>query len=216
MALHLLLPASYTYSTLWLPTDLDIYVPFQSENLIAHLLVGLGYHLHEPASVDVAGYAGTSIYSVHAFSKGHYKIDVIISVNAASITPVFQFHTTAVMNFVSADCIFCTYPALTMWVCSHVNPMLLYNSGLHCKAIAPLQKYMSHGFTFKPCVKSHRFRYACHNKTHTVTDGGCMWVDPETFPHVTVTQPEFFSHLGILDLHWMLGGMVCGMDTTFQ
>ncbi|KAI6035015.1 hypothetical protein F5J12DRAFT_681327, partial [Pisolithus orientalis] len=133
----------------WLPTDLDIYVRFQSENLIAHLLVGQGYCLHEPASVDVAMYAGTSIHSVHAFSKGCYKIDVIISVNAASITPVFQFHTTAVMNFVSTDHIFCTYPALTMWAHSHVNPTLLYNGGLHCKAIASLWKYMSHGFTFK-------------------------------------------------------------------
>ncbi|KIN97943.1 hypothetical protein M404DRAFT_107348, partial [Pisolithus tinctorius Marx 270] len=122
-ALHLLLLASHTYSTSWLPTDLDIDVPFRLENLIACLLVGQGYCLHEPASVDVAVYAGTLIHSVHAFSKGHYKIDVIISVNAASIAPVFQFHTTAVMNFVSVDCIFCAYPALTMWACSHVNPM---------------------------------------------------------------------------------------------
>ncbi|KAI6006221.1 hypothetical protein F5J12DRAFT_721305 [Pisolithus orientalis] len=187
-ALHLLLLASHTYSTSWLPTNLDIYVPFWLENLIACLLVGQGYCLHKPASVDVAVYAGTSIHSVCAFSKGHYKIDVIISANAASIAPVFQFHTTAVMNCVSADHIFCAYPALTMWAHSHVNPMLLYNGGLHCKATAPLWKYMSHGFTFKPCVKSHRFRYACHNKTHTVTDGGCMWVDLEMFPHVTVTQ----------------------------
>ncbi|KAI6035667.1 hypothetical protein F5J12DRAFT_689224, partial [Pisolithus orientalis] len=130
----------------WLPTNLDIYVPFWLENLIACLLVGQGYHLHEPASVDVAVYAGTSIHSVHAFSKGHYKIDVIISVNAASIAPVFQFHTTTVMNIVSADCIFYTYPALTMQAHSHVNLTLLYNSGLHHKAIALLQKYMSRGF----------------------------------------------------------------------
>ncbi|KIN98992.1 hypothetical protein M404DRAFT_77001, partial [Pisolithus tinctorius Marx 270] len=133
----------------WLPTDLDIYVPFRSENLIARLLVGQGYRLHEPASVDVAMYAGTSIHSVHAFSKGRYKIDVIVSVNAASIAPVFQFHTTAVMNFVSADRIFCAYPALTMRARSHVNPTLLYNGGLHRKAIAPLRKYMSRGFTFE-------------------------------------------------------------------
>ncbi|KAI5998417.1 hypothetical protein F5J12DRAFT_689462, partial [Pisolithus orientalis] len=146
MALHLLLLASHTYSTLWLPTDLDIYVPFWSENLIARLLVGQGYHLHELASVDVAVYAGTSIHSVCAFSKGCYKIDVIVSVNAACIVPVFQFHTTAVMNFVSTDHIFCAYPALKMQACSHVNPTLLYNGGLHCKAIAPLQKYMSCGF----------------------------------------------------------------------
>ncbi|KAI6138608.1 hypothetical protein BKA82DRAFT_4020817 [Pisolithus tinctorius] len=207
-ALHLLLPASHSYSTSWLPTDLDIYVPFRSENLIARLLVGQGYRLHEPASVDVAMYAGTSIHSVHAFSKGRYKIDVIVSVNAASIAPVFQFHTTAVMNFVSADRIFCAYPALTMRARSHVNPTLLYNGGLHRKAIAPLRKYMSRGFTFEP--------YACRNKTRAVTDGGCMWVDPETFPCVTVTQPQFFGHLGVLDLHWTLGGMVCGMDAVFQ
>ncbi|KAI5990040.1 hypothetical protein F5J12DRAFT_727769 [Pisolithus orientalis] len=192
MALHLLLPASHTYSTLWLPTDLDIYVPFQSENLIACLLVGQGYCLHEPTSVDVAMYAGTSIHSAHAFLKGHYKIDVIVSVNAASIIPVFQFHTTTVMNFVSTDCIFCAYPALTMWACSPVNPMLLYIGGMHHKAIAPLWKYMLCGFTFELCVKSHRFRYVCCDKTCAVTDGGCMWVDPEMFPCVTVTQPEIF------------------------
>ncbi|KAI6148100.1 hypothetical protein BKA82DRAFT_74516, partial [Pisolithus tinctorius] len=97
----------------WHPTNLNNYVPFQSQSLIAHLLVGQGYHLEQPASVDVAVYVGSSIHSVLTFLKGHYKIDIIVSVNVALIAPVFQFHTTAVMNFVSADCIFCAYPSLT-------------------------------------------------------------------------------------------------------
>ncbi|KIO08655.1 hypothetical protein M404DRAFT_68309, partial [Pisolithus tinctorius Marx 270] len=121
MALHLLLPANDIYCSLWHPSNLDIYVPFRLRSLIACLLDAQGYRLQLPVSDDVAEYAGTSIHSVLAFSKGCYKIDVIVSVNAASITPVFQFHTTAVMNFVTADRIFCAYPALTLRARSHVN-----------------------------------------------------------------------------------------------
>ncbi|KIO01096.1 hypothetical protein M404DRAFT_116810, partial [Pisolithus tinctorius Marx 270] len=101
-ALRVLLPANDAYSTSWSPTDLDIYVPFRLLTLIACLLDGQGYQLQLRTPVDVAGYAGSSIHSVLAFSKGHYKIDVVVSVNTASIAPVFQFHTTAIMNFVTA------------------------------------------------------------------------------------------------------------------
>ncbi|KIK22943.1 hypothetical protein PISMIDRAFT_47531, partial [Pisolithus microcarpus 441] len=57
-------------------------------------------------------YANSKVASVIVISNGHTKIDIIISQTSAAISPIFQFHSTAVMNFVSADTIFCCYPNL--------------------------------------------------------------------------------------------------------
>lgn len=54
------------------------------------------------------------ISSVTQLRKGHERIDIIVSQdNFCSTLPIFNFHSTIVMNFLSPDAIFCAYPALT-------------------------------------------------------------------------------------------------------
>ncbi|KIO10314.1 hypothetical protein M404DRAFT_92271, partial [Pisolithus tinctorius Marx 270] len=62
------------------------------------------------------------IASVITWAKGNHHIDIIVSNTDVVVSPIFQFHSTVVMNFVSADHIFCAYPTLTLWGLSILNP----------------------------------------------------------------------------------------------
>ncbi|KIM69882.1 hypothetical protein SCLCIDRAFT_89022, partial [Scleroderma citrinum Foug A] len=55
-------------------------------------------------------------------SLGICKFDVVISKRVMAAAPIFQFHTTVVMNFISPGRYFCAYPALTFCGLSMVNP----------------------------------------------------------------------------------------------
>ncbi|KAI6021764.1 hypothetical protein BKA83DRAFT_121964 [Pisolithus microcarpus] len=61
------------------------------------------------------------MHGVVVLCKGQTKIDVVISRTSTVLSPTFQFHSTAVMNFVSTDTIFCSCPRLTLWGLSMVN-----------------------------------------------------------------------------------------------
>ncbi|KIN98976.1 hypothetical protein M404DRAFT_92790, partial [Pisolithus tinctorius Marx 270] len=49
--------------------------------------------------------------------NGHKLIDIIVSKTTSALSPIFQFHSTAIMNFFSANSLFCAYPSLTQ--CHH-------------------------------------------------------------------------------------------------
>ncbi|KIO08143.1 hypothetical protein M404DRAFT_108858, partial [Pisolithus tinctorius Marx 270] len=53
--------------------------------------------------------------------NGEKLIDVIISKTTSALSPIFQFHSTAVMNFFTANSLFCTYPLLTLHHCAMIN-----------------------------------------------------------------------------------------------
>ncbi|KIO14866.1 hypothetical protein M404DRAFT_117251, partial [Pisolithus tinctorius Marx 270] len=53
--------------------------------------------------------------------NGWCVINVIVSSTVAAMSPIFEFHSTAVMNFIAADHIFCAYPTLTLHKMSLVN-----------------------------------------------------------------------------------------------
>ncbi|KAI5996541.1 hypothetical protein F5J12DRAFT_725564 [Pisolithus orientalis] len=110
-ALHLLLPTSYTT---WNPTDLDIYVLLHTFHYLTWLLNNHGYSSMSKGAVNHSTYSYWKIASVYTFSDGVHMMDIVICKTSAAFSPLFQFHSTALMNFVSHDQIFCTYPSLTL------------------------------------------------------------------------------------------------------
>ncbi|KAI6008657.1 hypothetical protein BKA83DRAFT_4029724, partial [Pisolithus microcarpus] len=54
-------------------------------------------------------------------TNGKNSVDVVVSKTSTTLSPIFPFHSTAVMNFISADTIFSGYPTLTLWHLSVVN-----------------------------------------------------------------------------------------------
>ncbi|KIO04731.1 hypothetical protein M404DRAFT_57431, partial [Pisolithus tinctorius Marx 270] len=118
-ALHVLLPAN---ETCWIPSDLDIYVSCRHMAClsVAHL-VDTGYVVVCQRTVDAGPYGLSSIHLVVSFANDRQSIDVIVSSTVAAVSPIFEFHSTTMMNFISADHIFCAYPALTLHLMSLVN-----------------------------------------------------------------------------------------------
>ncbi|KIO04586.1 hypothetical protein M404DRAFT_93872, partial [Pisolithus tinctorius Marx 270] len=55
------------------------------------------------------------------FSNNWQLIDVIVSSTVTAVLPIFKFHSTAVMNFITMDNIFCAYLSLTLKLMSMVN-----------------------------------------------------------------------------------------------
>ncbi|KIO00335.1 hypothetical protein M404DRAFT_54193, partial [Pisolithus tinctorius Marx 270] len=55
------------------------------------------------------------------FANRWHTIDVIMSSTVAAMSPIFEFHSTAVMNFIVANHVFCAYPTLTLHKMSMVN-----------------------------------------------------------------------------------------------
>ncbi|KIO01333.1 hypothetical protein M404DRAFT_95479, partial [Pisolithus tinctorius Marx 270] len=86
------------------------------------------------------------VRNILTFSNGSCYIDVVVSKTMTAISLLFQFHSTAVMNFISTDSIFCAYPSLTLHRRALINAYPIYSGSLGSKTMAALQKYNSHGF----------------------------------------------------------------------
>ncbi|KIO00568.1 hypothetical protein M404DRAFT_99074, partial [Pisolithus tinctorius Marx 270] len=110
-ALCLVLPAN---ACNWAPSDLDIYVARNSSAQLFNLLQKHNYSLVCQRNSNDSDYPPSTIFSITTFGNGHKLIDVIVSKTTSALSPIFQFHSTAIMNFFSADSLFCAYPSLML------------------------------------------------------------------------------------------------------
>ncbi|KAI6029122.1 hypothetical protein BKA83DRAFT_4047502, partial [Pisolithus microcarpus] len=88
------------------------------------------------------------------------KIDVIVSTNSSPISPIFQFHSTALINFITSTSIFCAYPQLTLQQLSLVNPFVVYGQALKRSTLMALLKYNDRKIAYTSCAAIHNER--CH------------------------------------------------------
>ena len=109
-ALHIMLPKA---STSWSPSDLNVYIPLCHKFQLTCLLEKKGYHIENEGNNIHSTYSSSDIFSVMMFANKHNKIDVVISTSLCTVSPIFNFHSTAIMNFISANSIFSAYPSLT-------------------------------------------------------------------------------------------------------
>ncbi|KAI6156922.1 hypothetical protein BKA82DRAFT_4050995, partial [Pisolithus tinctorius] len=212
-ALHLLLPAN---DTAWYPSDLDIYVSCHFMTCITVLLEREGYWIVHQHFVNPNPYISSSIHSVILFSNMHCSIDVVVSNTAAAISPIFEFHSTTVMNFFTSDTIFCAYLTLTLHLMSMVNAEPIYFGPSECKAMATLQKYSGHGWQLVVCQEVHESTGLCRSMPQSIVDHSCLWINIANVQCVAVTPRDVFERLGIINLIWLLGGYVCGAWDPFM
>ena len=197
IALHFLLAANETN---WTPTDLDLYMPRANAQLLVSLLADHGYQVVHHGEVDNSPYTHSNIHTMLSLSNGVHKIDIVISKRVAAAAPIFQFHSTIVMNFVSPSRYFCAYPALTFRGLSMVNPGPLYVGRHRRNVFSVIAKYQDCGFRYISCSEAHGLNFTCKNMPHTLTDRQCMWVDTSTLPRVSVFASDIFAHYGCLDI----------------
>ncbi|KIK12663.1 hypothetical protein PISMIDRAFT_120481 [Pisolithus microcarpus 441] len=211
-ALHVMLPE---HGTAWSPQDLDIYVTQACTERLLRKVLFEGYTIVKDANLNEMGYTYPKVSHLFVFTKGHRRIDVIVSSTSTAISPILQFHSTAVMNFISADTIFCCYPSLTLRQLSMMNAAFLYFGATTAAVLEAVAKYKSRGFHFVRCKDVHDRKNLCKVRTRTLTDGATMWINMLDIPEASHTCDDLFRQLGVLDVQWMLGGMPCDLECAF-
>ncbi|KAI5994668.1 hypothetical protein EDD15DRAFT_2165720 [Pisolithus albus] len=211
-ALHLLLPE---YGTPWTPSDLDIYVPQRNTDMLLKLVTRQGYEVIVEPPVRRVGYTYTHVNRVVILSNGRQCVDVIVSRTRTALSPIFQFHSTVVMNFISGDTMFSSYLALTLRHLSLVNAGPLYYDAEKHAMIRTIRKYVSRGFRYIHCEEQHGLTRSCKVTTRTVTDHAMLWFNFHAIPCLSHNFQEVMRGFGVLDLQWMLGGMPCGLESAF-
>ncbi|KAI6139234.1 hypothetical protein BKA82DRAFT_69917, partial [Pisolithus tinctorius] len=143
VALCLVLPAN---ACNWSTSDLDIYIPRYNQAQLYNLLHKHHYRVIHNNRYNVENYSPSTIFTVTTFGNDQKVIDVIISRTASALSPIFQFHSTAVMNFFSANSLYCVYPSLTLRHRAMVNTTSLRQRAFTPANIQALLKYKSRGF----------------------------------------------------------------------
>ncbi|KAI6002186.1 hypothetical protein F5J12DRAFT_683135, partial [Pisolithus orientalis] len=92
--------------------DLNIYVTHYSQAQLYNLLHKYHYHIVWQNHTCCDDYSPSTILTITTFGNGHNLIDIVISRTSSTLSPIFQFHSTAVMSFFSTNSLFCTYPSL--------------------------------------------------------------------------------------------------------
>ena len=202
-------------STSWSPSDLNVYIPLHHKFQLTCLLEKKGYHIENEGNNIHSTYSSSDIFSVMMFTNKHNKINVVISTSLCAVSPIFDFHSTAIMNFISADSIFSTYPSLTFQGLTMINGAQLYNGSLCAVGMAALKKYKERGFKFISCPAAHRYACACKSNNRSLTDGGCLWVGVNCVPRADRRPHQIFEKLGIVNVNWALGGLLCGVPAAF-
>lgn len=196
-ALHLLLPEA---QTCWRPQDLDFYVSHTSVHSLLHNLKTHEYEISAVKTDLFDPYPNSHIHSVITLHHHSSKIDVIVSTNSSPVSPIFQFHSTALINFITSTSIFCAYPQLTLQQLSLVNPFVVYGQALKRSTLMALLKYNDREIAYTSCAAIHNERECWKNHIRSVDDNICLWI-PSTFPH---SRPE-----KKYPIRWCLGGAVC-------
>ncbi|KAI6094778.1 hypothetical protein EDD17DRAFT_1497039 [Pisolithus thermaeus] len=123
MALHFLLPR---LGMPWMPGDLDLYVPQIMSMLMLSHLMAQDFQLVTEGDDNEPYTPSNEVHVVH-LTNGKCRIDIVVSGMASALSPIFHFHSTAVMNFMSTNTVFCCYPRLTLQHLSLVNVGALCN-----------------------------------------------------------------------------------------
>ncbi|KIO09176.1 hypothetical protein M404DRAFT_935145 [Pisolithus tinctorius Marx 270] len=129
---------------------------------------------------------------------------------SSALSPIFQFHSTAVMNFFTANSLFCAYPSLTLHHRALINTASLCNCTFPPSHMQALLKYKSRGFQFISCEEALHAPFICRSRVRSLNDNGWLSLNFATVPHHDTQPITTFYHLGIVDAIWTLSGHVCG------
>ncbi|KAF4618641.1 hypothetical protein D9613_009830 [Agrocybe pediades] len=160
---------------------------------------------------DRTTYYNDAIAEVLALTNGDASINIIISTTETALIPIFYFHSTAVMNYISPYGIFCAYPKLTFNLRNMLNPLHSRNPHDNWRLWSCVDKYRARGFStrFDPIhwddMANHvcETDYNCPTTMRTTFDEGCLFFP---FPNPLGTYTSMASGIVV----WCLGGFPCG------
>ncbi|KAJ7164307.1 hypothetical protein C8R46DRAFT_901721, partial [Mycena filopes] len=202
------------------PGDLDIYVPDSQEETAINLCTErLGFQL--TMSMDPLYDTNTSLGTVHWLAKGTFKLNVMVVKGENAALAIFQFHSTIVMNFLTANGLYCAYPTLTLSNLAIPNrPIMRREGGFSQRCRDCFEKYRGRGVTYQTDARDfpgHAFHTCfvdseCPMTLRSTRDGRGAY--RELFPpsQLEVELQNEHRYLTV----WMLGGPHCMHGEDFQ
>ncbi|KIJ41636.1 hypothetical protein M422DRAFT_255254 [Sphaerobolus stellatus SS14] len=206
-------------ATGWVSKDMDIYVRKGHTEPIIMFLLRDGYTCYRPQFRDpdqllgpLVGYLSTlqdqHIRRVLQFRKqisdgADLSIDVIESNTDSAISPITEFHCTAVMNYISGDAVLSMYPNLT-------GRGITIMQDRHTRdRNSWIDKYTSRGFRILESVAElgQGCGSAYPTAIRTLGDPESLYLvfDQEESTAVPFPGAEDASDIGWPTLHWTLG-----------
>ncbi|KAG1838187.1 hypothetical protein DFJ58DRAFT_668491 [Suillus subalutaceus] len=193
--------------------DMDIYGTHEfEEEVLKHFKEKEGYEV-TLISERKTEYSST-IKKVYKMQKEMQKVDLIITEWASAIVPILQYHSTAVMNYMTARTFVSLYPKWTNDMKSLVNPRMYLGDTANIRTVTALMKYVRHGFrvTAEPfqlgihdCLRS---AYCPSTTRNTLDDNTLRW----EFSKVKTVGNTTVACSDMAIVIWRLGGDDCEED----
>ncbi|KAJ6509632.1 hypothetical protein DFH09DRAFT_1334137 [Mycena vulgaris] len=195
------------------PGDIDIYVPTsQIDTALALAEKRLGF---KPVPFRVQGYAASqTVNRVFYLIKGSKHMNIMVVRGEDPTVAIFQFHSTAVMNYLTAYGLYCAYPSLTKSKLSVANvSTLIGESGRRDRIEACFDKYRRRGILVENDVTKfpgHEIHNCfvdaeCPHTVRSTIDGKGDYV--ELFER-TEAEAEWEKLNGRMAI-WHMGGPMC-------
>jgi hypothetical protein len=198
--------------------DMDVYTTLKFEKeVVDHFKDKEGYECMKEIERKTE-YNSSAIFRIHKLQRGEKQADIIVTHWKCALAPIFQFHSTAVMNYVTARSIACLYPRWTTKNKSFINPRMYLDNLTHLRTLHGLMKYRRRGFKMSAdafhlgehiCETDERNRkkigYCPHNMRSTVDNDVLIWnFGPnQTLGDTTITCGDMPIMV------WCLGGHEC-------
>ena len=90
------------------------------------------------------------------FRRGDLKVDVVELREVTALVLIFKFHSTVLMNFISAKSMFSAYPLLTASGHTIINPVVFHNGWVKIPVLFVLLKYRERGFDVRMAAEARR------------------------------------------------------------
>ncbi|KAG1793646.1 uncharacterized protein HD556DRAFT_1443437 [Suillus plorans] len=194
--------------------DLDVYVTHEFDKEVVKHMKGKGYEM-KWESERKTEYDGSAMKKIYKLMKNEREVDIIVTNWAGAIVPIVQYHSTAVMNYMTAHSLVCMYPEWTKNCQSLVNPQMYLNNGTNICTVMALMKYVRRGF----CMSADPFKFSVHNcnmsgycpnAVRNTIDGDTMrW----NFEEVKMVGRMTVTCKDMAVVIWRLGGGECEEDS---
>ncbi|KAG2121283.1 hypothetical protein DEU56DRAFT_760764 [Suillus clintonianus] len=156
-------------------------------------------------------YDSSAIMKIVKLAKGKKKIDVIITDWASATIPILQYHSTAVMNYMTAHTLISLYPTWTADKKSLVNPAIYMDDRTNLHTVNVLMKYAHPVFHINAepfhlgTHKCRRNAYYPGTTRNTIDENTLHW---EFSPMNMIGQTKIACDKMAVIL-WRLGGDDC-------
>ncbi|KAH7931400.1 hypothetical protein BV22DRAFT_998736 [Leucogyrophana mollusca] len=211
VALQMLLPA---VSVRWSSSNIDIYVPRSQVIIVMAYLAQQNYQ-----TVCVGGdrpvRSQSSVHTVVAMINGSKTIEIVVSITECAVRPVFQIHSTIVMNYITHNGFFSAYPKLTGQYRALFNVMSMRDARLVLGNMQALVKFQRRGFDVQSVAtawdEEDGIPHECGNNVNcphllrSSDDAGCLWMTLDMADNV----PDEFHCADEPVVLWCMGGEGC-------